>query len=184
MPETEVEKEYEEIKGRRNGGMGQVIKNITPFQFIVILFLALLFLWFVMGSSTNRQAIMVGFAIILFIFFFQKKAESSGLISEEVAKRIAYRAVENKKEDFHIEPDSEVTPTNYCVLQYRSSEPLKWHVGMKVENRVGRIEYWRVIIHPYDGIVIGIVKEPTGFEGNEHEVNDIVVVYPDHFTKE
>ena len=135
-------------------------------------------------SQNNKQLLIIGLAIVAFVFFFQKKADATGLISEEVAKKIAVETLENKKEDFHISGDTDITPTNYCWLQYKQGEPFKWHVGLKIENRDGKIDYWRVVIHPYDGLCIGIVDEPTGFSGREKEVNDITVVFPEHFTSE
>ena len=135
------------------------------------------------SAQDNKQLLIIGLAIIAFVFFFQKKADATGLISEEVAKRIAVETIENKKEEFHVSGDTDVSPTNFCTLQYKQGEPFKWHVGIKIENRDGKIDYWRVVIHPYDGICIGIVNEPTGFSGKDSEVSDVVVVFPNYMSE-
>lgn len=185
MPEDYIEKEYEEVKKRRPGGIIQVIKNVKTWQFIFVLGLIGIFFWMLKESTDDkRQLFIIALAVLAFVFFFQKKAEAGGLISEEVAKKIAIETIESKKEEFHISGDTDVSPTNYCVLQYRMGDPLKWHVGVKIENRDGGIKYWRVMIHPYDGIVIGIANAPTGFEGTEEEVRDVVVVFPEHYMME
>ena len=62
------------------------------------------------------------------------------------------------------------------------TDPFEWHVGMKIETQEHKIDFWRVDIHPYEGIVTGIVRTPTGFEGDEKP--DIVVVTPEHYYKE
>jgi len=183
MADREIEKEFENVKERRSGGITQTIKNTPTIVFVLIIGMILLFFWILKDSTTqnNKQLLVIGLAIVAVIFFFQKKADATGLIGEEVAKKIAVEALENKKEDFHISGDTDITPTNFCYLQYRQGEPLKWHVGLKIENRDGRIDYWRVVIHPYDGIVIGIVREPCGFSGKEEK--DIVIVYPDYVSE-
>lgn len=182
MPEEEIEREYSEVRKRRAGGISQIIKNLTTWQFIIIMSLATLFFWMLSRDSGNKEAFIIGAAIVGFFFFFSKKAEASGLISEAIAKKIAIDAVESKKEDFHIPGDADVSPTNFCRLQRKLGEPLEWHVGIKIEDKNNKIDYWRVDIHPYDGIVTGIVRVPTGFEG--YEMPDIVVVYPEHYMKE
>lgn len=185
MPDIEVEKEFENVKERRSGGITQTIKNIPPLTFILIVGMIALFFFMIKDSSfqNNKQLIIIALAIIALVFFFQKKADATGLISEEVAKKIAVETIENKKEEFHISGDTDISPTNFCTLQYKQGEPLKWHVGIKVENRDGKIDYWRVVIHPYDGIVIGVVDEPTGFSGRDDEVRDVVVVFPDYISE-
>jgi hypothetical protein len=178
MAEELEQEEYEEVRKRRSSGISNLVKNLSNWHFVVVVALIVIVLFMIKDEGMSGQAWIMLIAVILFVIFFSKKAEQTRLISEDVAKRIAVESIENKKEEWHLSPDVDVTPTNYCVLQYRSGEPFKWHVGVKIESKLGRILYWRVIIHPYEGIVIGIVREPTGFEGDEHEVKDVVVVYP------
>lgn len=185
MPDREIEQEFENVRERRGGGITQTIKNTPTLIFVLIVGMIILYFWMIKDASfeNNKQVLIIALAIIAFVFFFQKKADATGLISEEVAKKIAVESIENKKEEFHISGDTDVSPTNFCTLQYKQGEPLKWHVGIKIENRDGKIEYWRVVIHPYDGICIGIIKEPCGFEGRDSEVRDVVVVFPDYMSE-
>lgn len=181
MPDKESEEEYEEIKKRRTGGISQLVKNISDWKFIAVIILIAIFILLLRDETIDRRQIFaVGIVIIALVFFFSKKAESTSLISEEVAKRIAVEALENKKEQFHIPSDSDISPTNYCRLQRKMGEPFEWHIGIKVEESSGKITHFRVDIEPYDGIITGIVNEE--FDGTS--TPDIVLLYPDYYKEE
>jgi len=182
--EEETEEEYEEVKARRGKGLTSLFKNMTNWQFVGVVILGIIFIYIITNKPVNRtHAFVIGFSIVAILLYSQKTGQS-GLISEEVAKKIAVEVLESKKEEYHIPSGADITPTNFCVLQYKMAEPLKWHVGIKIETMEHKIDYWRVVIHPYDGIVIGIVNTPLGFDGREEEVRDIVVVFPEYMTQE
>ena len=184
MAEEKVEEEYQEVKERRGKSLTQLFKNISSSQFIAIIILGIIFIYLLGDKTTPKTHLfIIGFSIIV-ILLYSQKAGNSGLISEEVAKKIAIECLENKKEDYHIPSDADITPTNFCVLQYMMTEPLKWHIGIKIVTSEGKIDYWRVIIHPYEGIVLGIVNTPLGFDGKESEVRDRIIVSPEHFIEE
>lgn len=183
MAEEETIEEFEEVKKRRGGGFSKLLQNMSGWQFIGVIILVVIFAYMIEKEASKMQLFIIGFAIVM-IILYSKRTSSAKLISEEVAKKIAVENLENKKEEYHISPDTDITPTNFCVLQYKMAEPFKWHVGVKLEDRFGKISYWRVIIHPYEGIIVGVVNEPTGFEGREKDVRDVVVVFPDYMTQE
>lgn len=182
MVEQEYEKEYSDVKKRRKINLGNLFKNLNNWQFIGIIVLGIILIYMIDSGAELTQIFVIGFAMIMILIYSQK--QETGLISEEVAKRIAIETLENKKEEYHIETDADIKCTNFCVLQYHDAKPFKWHIGIKIENGFNKIDYWRVIIHPYEGIVLGIVNEPTGFDGNERNVKDVVVVFPEHYMAE
>ena len=179
MADEEEINEWEEIQERRHSkGITNFINQISNWQFFIILALGGVF-FYLINSEYKNTAWILGISVIALLFFFAKKSESTKLISEDNAKRIAIRALENKKERGEIPPDADISPTNFCKLRWRMAQPHEWHVGMKIETNSGKIEYWRVDIHPYDGIVTGIVR--TQFEGDEKP--DVLVVEPQHYVK-
>lgn len=133
------------------------------------------------SGSSRKNLFIMGFAIVGAFIFFSKKATQGRLISEEVAKRIAVESLEAKKEDYHIPSDADITPTNFCRLERRVFEPYEWHVGIKVETRQGKIDLWRVDVHPFEGLITGVVRTPTGYEG---DTPDVLYVSPDHYVEE
>ena len=161
--DEKTEKEYEEVREKKE--FSKLITNLATWQFISILILIILFGYLLKTKSDKYQLFIIGFAIIM-IFLYSQKKSPKGLIDKSLAKKIAVLGLEEEKEDYYISPDVSFTP-KFCYLQYHNGEPFKWHVGVKIEDNSGYIDNWRVIIHPYEGIITGIVRELTEFEGNE-----------------
>jgi len=183
MADIETEEEFAEVKKRRTGGFSQLIKNTKGWVFVVIIFLIMLFVWTLRDPEMKNQAILMGLVIVALVFFFTKKAESAGLISEEVAKKIAVKGLEEKKEEYHISSGSEITPTNFCRLGKNNiGDYDEWHVGIKVESEFGKIDYWRIDIDCYTGGITGIVETPTGFTGNE--IPEVKYITPKYYAEE
>ncbi len=176
MPEEHVEREYEEVQKRRESSIGNIIKNVSSSQFVIIVILVVLLGLMFVNEYSKQEMMVIGFAIGVFILFFGAKAKQKTLISADYAKRKAIEAIEAEKEYYNIPTDADVRPTNFCKLRWRMNEPLEWSVGVKIETRLGKINYWRVDIHPYDGIITGIVDTPLGFKGDEKP--DIIVATP------
>ena len=66
MPSTEVEQEFEQVKQRHSGGITQTIKNTSPFIFIAIVGLIVLFFWMMKGGANvtitqNNKQIHLGY---------------------------------------------------------------------------------------------------------------------------
>ena len=182
MAEEEAEEEYKEVKSRR-GKLTNLFKGMSSLQFVSIIILGIIFIYLLGDKTTPKTHLaIIGFSIIA-ILLYSQKAGQPGLISKEVAKRITVETLEEEKERYDIPADADIM-TGKCILQYRMAEPLKWHVGAKTETPEGKISYLRVIIHPYDGIVIGVVGQLTEFSGEERDVNDIVVIFPNHYMEE
>ena len=87
MPEDAYEKEYDEVKSRRSGGLNQIIGSFSNWQFVVILVLiiAIVYLWND-PQIKNNQIIIIGISVGALIMFFSKKAEKKTLISERCCK--------------------------------------------------------------------------------------------------
>ena len=181
--QEEFEDEYSEVKDKRSGNFMNLFQSMVGWQFILVIVLVIILAFMWNDKADKMQMFILVFAIVMIVLYSQKTAPTK-LISEEVAKRIAIETIEEKRDEDFIKSGLDVRPTDFCFLQYQLGIPIKWHVGIKVETRLHKINYWRVMIHPYDGVVIGIVNEPTGFEGREKEVQDIMVVNSRYFVEE
>ena len=167
MAQEEVEREYEDVKKRRKG-ISKFISNLSDWQIIAILGAVIAVVFYVSSKDVDKKnSFILIFAVVAMIILFSKKSEKMNFVTEEIAKRIAVDVIESKKDDFHLPPDAEIVPTNFCRLERKNFEPYEWHVGIKIETREGKIDYWRVDIEPYEAIITGIVRVPMGFDGDE-----------------
>lgn len=179
MAEEETEQELEEVKKRRKDNLGQVIKNVTNWQFVLVAFLIVLIIFLWKTNAEKWQIWGIGIAIVGFIFFFAKKSEQKKLITAPVAIEIGREFLENKKEKLEIPTDATFTPT-FCFLRERAGVYIAWHLGFKAETTDGWYDYWRVDVHPYEAIIIGHAQ--TEFTGTE--LPNIVVAKPTFFYEE
>lgn len=130
-------------------------------------------------KTTNKTNLfLVGFAIVA-ILFYSQRADSRKLVSMENAKRIAKEGLENRKEEYEIPTGANIT-TGFCRLEPRMGAPYEWHIAVKVETQEREKMHWRIDIHPYTGIITGIVNEK--YDGTTFP--EKIYIQPDLFTKE
>jgi len=157
------------------------MQKLTGWQFASVIFLVFIFFYLLINKEPNKlYYIFIGISVLAIIFYSQKQ-ESAKLISMENAKRIAKKSLENRKEEFEISADADIT-TGFCRLEMRMGEPYEWHIAVKIETPDKEKQNWRVDIAPYIGGVgvTGIVKEK--YDGTT--TIEKVYVQPEFFYKE
>ena len=120
----------------------------------------------------------------LFIIF--KGGQEPTLISEQIAKQIAYETLDKKrKEGIEIPFDAKIKVSLASESKYESdvstgtSGIVQREVAAEVITK-GFTKNYIVRIHPYNGAVLGIIPKPLGIR-NESAFSKDVKIVPSQF---
>lgn len=173
--------EYYEWEKKRNSWLTNLAKTFTPIHLIVLVLLIVLGIYLITSKPGNKNYIIAAIVgIVIIAIISSRRAVQKELIPEHIIKIIAANYMERKiQKEYPL--GTIISPMIYCKLQWMGEwgqpfQPWKWNVGFKIIKPSRGQEQVRVLMHPYEGFITGIVKEPAGYTGQD--LNDLKVLFP------
>ena len=160
----------------------KTLKNLTFVQIIGIVVLIILgnYLW--NRPDVNKTILMAVAIGGLLLFLWNKvRYQEKEIVEERVIKQECLYLMKNKvgySKEFQAGTAIYLTP--YCRSRWSISEstgvakPFRWEVGFEAIYPNGLKKDYFALFTPYEGVCIGIVKAPTGYDATDSP--DIKVV--------
>lgn len=165
----------------KNSAFSNIQKSMQPIHLIAIVLLIIAGIYLLQQKTQNKSLIMGAIIVVVLILIFKaNRNREKEPIPENIAKLLATGFLE-RKIGVEFEQGTQIESLVYCKLRYQGDwgsdyKPWKWELGFMLRKPEGKREQIKLIMHPYEGYLTGIVKEPSGYTGQDS--NDLKVLFP------
>lgn len=159
-------------------------KALKPIHWVLIFLLLVVGYYLFQQESVNKNLIVVGLGVILFIIIFfslRKKEGEKEPIPEHIIKIIGQIRLEQKVggKNAELPEGTQISSSLYCRMRFEGDwinkfTPWKWEVGYKIISPAGLESWIAVIFNPWKGYITGIEPRPYGYDSRE--AHDIKIV--------
>lgn len=125
-------------------------------------------------------AVLIGIIVVI----SSKSVKTKVLLDKKIATKIAYEEViRMKNEGKEFSYDSKISPSGKCNLIFTDNmatgyaDYTSWDIGFIEQVHGSQYKKDYVIrVHPYEGIILGVMEMPLGYTGKEKRDKEIIPV--------